>query len=249
VISTATDVVLGHGDPLRSVLDLNFQSGREAGLPGRICLYNAALHHRLHVPVHSVVVLLRPKADDSNITGRLTYTGQPRRGKMDFQYEVFRIWQLPAKRLLRCGPGVLPLSVLGALPPGVSDEDGVADVVDQICRRMERTHDPELAKHVLTSTFVLTGLRLKLEQAINVFRRVQPWKNRRPISTFSSRGPLSGRRSYCSGKVRPSSARRPSRLRPLSRSWRIYRISSAWAIVCSQRTLGMTFWRHSKRTP
>jgi hypothetical protein len=35
---------------------------------------------------------------------------------MDFQYEVFRIWQLPARRLLWCGSGVLPLSVLGALP-------------------------------------------------------------------------------------------------------------------------------------
>jgi hypothetical protein len=111
-------VVLGHGEPLRSAVDLNFQSGRDPELPGRICLYNAALHHRLHVPVHSVVILLRPAADAPTITGRHTYTGQPRRGKMDFRYEVFRIWQLPAQRLLRCGPGVLPLSVLGALPQG-----------------------------------------------------------------------------------------------------------------------------------
>src|SRR5260370_40150594 len=58
VISAATDVVLGHGDPLRSVIDLNFQSGRATKLPGRVCLYNAALHHTLHVPVHSVVILL-----------------------------------------------------------------------------------------------------------------------------------------------------------------------------------------------
>src|SRR5207244_2659353 len=62
VISAATDVVLGHGDPLRTALDLNFQSGRDTELPGRVCLYNAALHHLLHVPVHSVVILLRPKA-------------------------------------------------------------------------------------------------------------------------------------------------------------------------------------------
>ena len=113
VISAATDVVLGHGDPLRSILDLNFQSGREATLPGRVCLYNAALFSRFCVPVHSVVILLRPSADDPNITGRLAYTGQPRRGKLDFRYEVIRIWEIPARRLLRRGPGVLPLSVLG----------------------------------------------------------------------------------------------------------------------------------------
>ena len=91
VISGATDVVLGHGDPLRSILDLNFQSGREATLPGRVCLYNAALVSRFYVQAHSVVILLRPSADDPQITGRLAYTGQPRRGKPDFRYEVFRI--------------------------------------------------------------------------------------------------------------------------------------------------------------
>ena len=42
VISAATDVVLGHGDPLTSVLDLNFQSGPDPDLPDRLCLYNAA---------------------------------------------------------------------------------------------------------------------------------------------------------------------------------------------------------------
>jgi hypothetical protein len=172
VISAATDVVLGHGDPLRSAVDLNFQSGREAELPGRICLYNAALHHLLHVPVHSVVILLRPKADAANITGRHTYTGQPRRGKMDFRYEVFRIWQRPARRLLRCGPGVLPLSVLGALPPGASAEAGVADVVDLLCRRIQPTMNQEEIRYILTSAFVLAGLRLTREQAKRAFRGV-----------------------------------------------------------------------------
>ena len=173
VISAATDVVLGHGDPLRSILDLNFQSGPDAGLTGRVCLYNAALFARFDVPVHSVVILLRPTAGDARITGRLTYTGQPRRGKLDFRYEVFRLWEIPASRLLRRGPGVLPLSVLGALPPGLSEEDGIAEVVARLCRRVEGTLDRETANHVLTSTFVLTGLRLKRDRALDLFRRIR----------------------------------------------------------------------------
>jgi hypothetical protein len=169
VISAATDVVLGHGEPLRSIVDLNFQSGPDATLAGRVCLYNAALFHRFSVPVHSVVILLRPAADHAGITGRLTYTGQPRRGKLDFRYEVIRIWEIPADRLLRRGPGVLPLSVLGALPAGVSLEEGIADVVARLCRRAERTLDQQTANHVLTSTFVLSGLRLQRERARNLF--------------------------------------------------------------------------------
>src|SRR5262249_33437530 len=79
----------------------------------------------------------------------------------------------PAHRLLRRGPGVLPLSVLGALPPGLSEEDGIADVVARLCRRVERTLDRERANHVLTSTFVLSGLRLDRERGLNMFRRIR----------------------------------------------------------------------------
>ena len=38
VISAATDVVVGHRDPLKSVLDLNFQTGPDPELSDRICL-------------------------------------------------------------------------------------------------------------------------------------------------------------------------------------------------------------------
>jgi hypothetical protein len=72
-ISAATDVSLGFGDPIREVVGLNFQTGPDSDLPRRLHLYNAALHFRLGVRVHSILVLLRPKADASNLTGNLTY--------------------------------------------------------------------------------------------------------------------------------------------------------------------------------
>ncbi|HZW32631.1 MAG TPA: hypothetical protein VFF52_18100 [Isosphaeraceae bacterium] len=192
VISTATDVVLGHGDPLRSAVDRNFQTGRDPELPGRICLYNAALHHILHVPVHSVVILLRPTADAAHLTGRHTDTGQPRRGKMDFRYEVFRIWPLPARRLLRCGPGVLPPSVLGAWPPGVSVEDGVTEVVDLSCHRIQRTMSQEEIKHIVTSALVLSGLRLSREQARNAFRRAPAVEESTTYQDIIEQGEIQG---------------------------------------------------------
>src|SRR5687767_14577077 len=72
-VSAATDVALAFGDPIQEIVDLNFQSGPDAGLPGRLHLYNAALHSRHDVAISSVLVLLRPKADAPILTGKLSY--------------------------------------------------------------------------------------------------------------------------------------------------------------------------------
>jgi hypothetical protein len=42
------------------LLDVNFQSGPDASLPGRMHLYNALLEYRHGLPVRSVAVLLAP---------------------------------------------------------------------------------------------------------------------------------------------------------------------------------------------
>src|SRR5437870_7809268 len=87
-ITAATDIALGHGDPPDRVVDLNFQSGPDEELAPRVLLYNALLHHRFRVPVHSVLVLLRPVADHVQLTGKLRYEGRRRKSKMEFIYEV-----------------------------------------------------------------------------------------------------------------------------------------------------------------
>jgi len=74
-VTAATDIALGHGDPPDRVVDINFQSGPDEELPGRVLLYHALLHCRYRVPVHSVVVLLRPLADVRQLTGKLGYVG------------------------------------------------------------------------------------------------------------------------------------------------------------------------------
>ena len=54
-VSAATDTALGFGNPIREIVDVNFQSGPDAGLPGRLHLYNAALHARHDVVVRSLL--------------------------------------------------------------------------------------------------------------------------------------------------------------------------------------------------
>lgn len=80
-VSAATDIVLGYGDPLIRLVDLNFQSSRDADLMRRLLMYHVLLHHQYGVPVHSVVILLRPAADDPALTGELRYQAILRRGR------------------------------------------------------------------------------------------------------------------------------------------------------------------------
>jgi predicted transposase YdaD len=182
-VSAATDVTLGYGDPPTLLVDLNFQAGRDADLPGRVRLYNALLYHRFRAPVHSIVILLRPEADAGSLTGRLRYQALPRRGRVEFAYEVVRLWRRPARRLLAGGPGTLPLAVLGGLPAGRATEDGLAWVVGEMDRRIHRQSDPAEARRLLAAAFVLTGLRVSGEIAQRVFGGVT---NMRESSTYQA---------------------------------------------------------------
>jgi len=55
--------------------------------------HNEALLHRTYrVPVHSSLLLLRPQAQHPNLNGNVKYAPRPGRGKMDFAFEVIRLW-------------------------------------------------------------------------------------------------------------------------------------------------------------
>ena len=107
-ISAATDVAVGFGDPLQEIVDLNFQSGPDREVARRCHLYNAALNFRHGVPVRTIIVLLRPKADAQEITGKLAYASGGT--KVEFTYEVVRMWQPPLELFLTGGVNLLPLA-------------------------------------------------------------------------------------------------------------------------------------------
>ena len=63
--------------PLREIADFNFQSGPDPHVAARVLLYSAALHLKYHVPVRSILVLMRPKAETPGLDGKLTYVSGP----------------------------------------------------------------------------------------------------------------------------------------------------------------------------
>jgi hypothetical protein len=109
-ISAATDVAIGFGMPIQEIVDLNFQSGPDPDVAARCLLYSAALNFGFGVPVRTILVLLRPKADAAEISGKLAYTSGE--SGVEFRYEVVRMWQRPLDVFLHGGVCLLPLAPL-----------------------------------------------------------------------------------------------------------------------------------------
>ncbi len=172
-VTTAADLVVGLGDPLTEIVHLDFQSSAAAWKHLDTLVYNALLHRHHRVPVHSIVILLRPEAAHSNLGGSVSYSARPGRGSMDFSYEVVRLWERPAEELLAGALGTAPLAMLGALPAGVPLPDALGAVAQRLIERLERETTPERTRKMLTSAFVLTGMRVRRDVAQQVFRGVR----------------------------------------------------------------------------
>ena len=154
-VTAATDKVLRlSGDP-NGIMHFDFQAGPDASLPRRVHGYNALLEERHGLPIHSVVVLLRQQADLRSITGQYERlfpgVAEP---YLTFRYQVIRVWQLPAERLLAGGPGTLPLAPIGAVT-----ESELPGVIDRLKEKLAAPRYRKAAGTLWTAVDVLMGLR------------------------------------------------------------------------------------------
>jgi hypothetical protein len=172
-VTTAADLILGLGEPLEEIIQLDFQSSANAWKHADLLVYNALLFAHYHVPVHTVIILLRPEAAHANTSGVVQYAPRPGRGKIDFGYEVVRLWERPADEMLAADLGVTPLAMLGRLPEGLSLEDGLAAVAQRVVERLVNEAPPDRVKKLLTEALLLTGLRVRRDAARNIFRGVR----------------------------------------------------------------------------
>lgn len=97
--------------PEPAVLHLELESSGRLGIPTELLRYNVAAHGVTGLPVLSVLVLLRPKATATDLTGELELraAGRP---YLTFRYTVVRLWQEPMEPLLTAGVGLAPLALL-----------------------------------------------------------------------------------------------------------------------------------------
>jgi hypothetical protein len=176
-VTTAADLIIGVGTPPEEVIHLDFQSSAAAWKHADVLVYNALVYAEYHVPVHSIVILLRPQAAHSNLSGVVSYAARAERGSMNFTYQVVRLWERPAQELLTGPLGTAPLAMLGALPEGTPLPDALAAVAQRLIERLEHEAVPERARKLLTAAFLLTGLRVKRDVARQVFRGVRAMRD------------------------------------------------------------------------
>jgi hypothetical protein len=172
-VTALADLILGLGDPLVEIVQLDFQSSAAAWKHADVMAYHALLFAHYHVPIHTIIVLLRPEAAHANMNGVIRYAPRPGRGSMEFSYEVVRLWERPAEELLRAELGVVPLAVLGRLPENLSLEDGLTVIVQRLVERIIKEAPLDRASKLLTDAYLLTGLRLRRDVAAHIFRGVR----------------------------------------------------------------------------
>jgi hypothetical protein len=169
-VTALADLILGLGEPLAEIIQLDFQSSAAAWKHADLMVYHALLFAHYRVPVHTVIVLLRPEAAHSNVNGVIRYAPRPGRGSMDFSYEIVRLWEWPVDVLLAADLGVTPLAMLGRLPEGLPLEEGLAAIAGRVVDRITNEAPPERARKLLTDAFLLTGLRVRRNVAARIFR-------------------------------------------------------------------------------
>jgi len=185
-------VALGFGDPVSEIADLNFQTGPDPHLESRLLLYNAALHHRFQVSVRSILIRLRPSADHPSLTGEQVYSGGG--GRVEFRYEIVRLWHESPEAFLRGGVGLMPLATLCQPPQGMTVEEMLPGIIDEIGRRLTAEVARPEAVWLMTAAFILAGLRLPRTTLASIFAGVDMVHESSAFEIMEDRGRVRGAR-------------------------------------------------------
>ena len=111
-VTAQADKVFRLPGPPPAMIHLEMEAKSSLGMPARLLRYNVLLGHTRDEPVHSVVLLLRPEANASDLTGLYTRLGADGQAYHEFRYRVVRLWEEPITPLLAGGPGTAPLALL-----------------------------------------------------------------------------------------------------------------------------------------
>jgi hypothetical protein len=192
-ITTSADLVFGIGDPLQEVVHVDSQTGPDGELHRNVLVYNALLYRIYRVPVRSIVLLLRSKAQHSNVNGSVHYEGVSGPGSTDFRYVIIRLWEQPVEELLAGSLAMLPFAPLCRLPENLPLVEGLGSVIRRVVERLDREAGEEQGRKLWTATFILTGLRVLPEQAHEIFKGVSHMHDSSTYQMILDEGMVKGR--------------------------------------------------------
>lgn len=110
------DRVYRLSEPYPSLWHTEWESSSSLARPDRFHVYNTLLTRQTGLPVKTVVVLLRPVAHSSDMTGVLTRNVPEEEPYLIWRYSVVRLWELPVELFLQ-SPGTTPFAALAVRSP------------------------------------------------------------------------------------------------------------------------------------
>jgi hypothetical protein len=145
-----------------ALLHLELEANPRTGVPRGLMRYNTFIDHQFGLPVETVLILLRPKAEASDQNGLYTRYGTGGNIIAQFRYRVERVWRRPMADWLAGGPSLAPLALL-------TDEAG-ADLEGALGRFRTSLEAHQLGEDVIRSvigsSYVLCGLRYEKERVV-----------------------------------------------------------------------------------
>ena len=186
-VSAEADKVFRVNDRPPWVMHFELQASYDADLAERTLRYNVLLNNRHGLPVRSVVILLRPKADGPEMTGVVRHTLADEQ-YLEFKYRIVRLWQKPVEDLLAGGVGTLPLAPLTAVK-----EPELPAVIRRMKARVSAELPPSEEAILWTATYVLMGLRYDETLAAELLRGVRAMEESVTYQAIIRKGKAEGR--------------------------------------------------------
>ena len=115
--------------------------------------YNVLVRCRHQLPVQSVIVLLRRKADSPSLSGELRDYLPTGLLYHYFRYNIVQVWERPVDEILAGNIATLPLAPISR----VSSTELPA-VIKRMTERFELEAEPEAIGDFWAATYVLMGL-------------------------------------------------------------------------------------------
>ena len=143
-----------NGNAFAYLLHIEFQSGRDEDMAGRLARYSILLWYRYRLPVISAVVLLRRAAETKGLNGTLRLAEPEGDAYLNFRYRIVRVWEQLPEDILQGGLGTLPFA-----PLAKAAKKDLPDIVRQTKSRFDSETTQANAGRLWTSSFIMMGLR------------------------------------------------------------------------------------------
>ena len=163
--ASADKVIKVMSDP-PYLVNIELQSSHETNLVRTMWMRQTLLDYRHDLPVLTVVVLLRKKANSPRLSGEYVRRLPDGTATNRYAYRVVRLWREKPETFLDSGPALTPLAPLADVT-----EAELPDLVRRMAERINQ-EPPLRASKLWTATFLLMGLRYPDELSLHLLEGV-----------------------------------------------------------------------------